>query len=65
MAADAAAAQVTSQIAELILRAPGDSARYTEVISGDVGILLALIADDSGTAVRAAHVLAGRLVEMA
>ena len=35
------------------------------MISGDAGILLALIADDSGAAVRAAHVLADRLAEAA
>ncbi|MDT5027300.1 MAG: hypothetical protein QOE61_3726 [Micromonosporaceae bacterium] len=63
--AAAAAAQVTSQIAERILQASDDLSRYTDVISGDAGILLALIADDSDTAVRAAHVLADRLVEMA
>jgi lantibiotic modifying enzyme len=60
-----AAAQVTSQIAGRILAAPDDPSRYTDVISGDAGILLALIEDDSGTAVRAAHRLAGRLVEVA
>ncbi len=60
-----AAAQVTSQIAGRILAAPDNPARYTDVISGDAGILLALIADDSDTAVRAAHLLASRLVEVA
>ncbi len=69
VAADAAAAdgaaQVTSQIAERILHAPPDPGRCTDIISGDAGILLALTAGDSQTAVRAAHVLAGRLVEMA
>lgn len=64
-AAAEAAARVTSQIAERILQAPGDPSRYTDVISGDAGVLLALIADDSQTAARAAHVLADRLVEMA
>ena len=64
-AAASAAAQVTSQIAERILQAPAERLRYTDVISGDAGILLALIADDSGTAVQAAHVLAGRLAERA
>jgi lantibiotic modifying enzyme len=63
--AAAAAAQVTSQIAGRILQASDDPSRYTDVISGDAGILLALLADDSGIAVRAAHVLADRLVEMA
>jgi lantibiotic modifying enzyme len=64
-AAAEAAAQVTSQIAGRILAAPDDPARCTDIISGDAGILLALIADDSDTAVRAAHLLAGRLVEVA
>ncbi|HEY3034097.1 MAG TPA: lanthionine synthetase LanC family protein [Streptosporangiaceae bacterium] len=64
-AAAEAAAQVTSQIAGRILAAPDDPARCTDVISGDAGILLALIADDSDTAVRAAHLLASRLVEVA
>lgn len=64
-AAAEAAAQVTVQIAERILAAPDDPARCTDVISGDAGILLALIADDSSTAMRAAHRLASRLVEVA
>jgi lantibiotic modifying enzyme len=64
-AAAEAAAQVTAQIAGRILAAPDDPARCTDVISGDAGILLALIADDSDTAVRAAHLLASRLVEVA
>ncbi len=56
---------MTSQIAGRILAAPDDPARCTDVISGDAGILLALIADDSDAAVRAAHLLASRLVEVA
>ena len=64
-AADAAAALVTSQIAERILPAPRDPARYTDVISGDAGILLALLADDSDAAIAAAHLLADGLVELA
>jgi lantibiotic modifying enzyme len=64
-AAAEAATQVTSQIAGRILAAPDDPARCTDVISGDAGILLALIADDSDTAVQAAHLLASRLVEVA
>ena len=58
-AAASAAGQVTSQIAGRILQAPADRPQCTDVISGDAGILLALIADDSDAAVRAAHVLAG------
>jgi lantibiotic modifying enzyme len=64
-AAAAAAGQVTAQIAERIVQAPASRPQCTDVISGDAGILLALIADDSGAAVRAAHVLAGRLAEVA
>ena len=47
------------------MQAPAGRPQCTDVISGDAGILLALIADDSGAAVRAAHVLAGRLAEAA
>ena len=69
VAADAAAAEaatrVTSQIAGRILQAPPDPMRYTDVISGDAGILLALTANDSDTSRRAAHVLADRLVQKA
>jgi len=64
-AAAAAAGQVTAQIAGRIVRAPDARPEYTDVICGDAGILLALIADDSGAAVRAAHVLAGRLADAA
>jgi lantibiotic modifying enzyme len=64
-AAASAAGQVTSQIAGRILQAPAGQPGYTDVICGDAGILLALLADDSGAAVRAAHVLAGRLAQAA
>jgi lantibiotic modifying enzyme len=64
-AAASAAAQVTSQIAARILPAPAGRSRCTDVISGDAGILLTLIADDSGIAVQAAHVLAGQLAARA
>ena len=76
-AAAAAAGQLTSQIAGRILQAPVGPPECTDVISGDAGILLALLADGSGradgsgladgsgAAVRAAHVLAGRLAEAA
>jgi lantibiotic modifying enzyme len=63
--AGAGAAHMTSQIAERILQAPRDPARYTDVISGDAGILLALLADDSDSAVAAANILSDRLVGMA
>jgi lantibiotic modifying enzyme len=64
-AAADAAAQVTSQVAGRILDAPSDPSRYTDVISGDAGILLAFTADGRDAAVQAPHVLATRLVEMA
>jgi len=63
--AGAAAALVTSQIAERIRHRPDDPARYTDVISGDAGILLALLADDSDAALDAANVLADGLVKLA
>ena len=46
-AAAEAAAQVTRQIAGRVTQAPPDPLRYTDMISGDAGLLLALIADDS------------------
>jgi lantibiotic modifying enzyme len=72
-AAAEAAGQVTAQIAGRILQAPPGPPDYTDVICGDAGVLLALIADgsgaavraDSGGAVQAAHVLAGRLAAAA
>ena len=64
-AAAAAAGQVTAQIAGRIVQAPAGRPQCTDVISGDAGILLALIADDSDAAVQAAHVLADRLAEAA
>jgi lantibiotic modifying enzyme len=63
--AGAAAVLVTSQIAERILRRPDDPTRYTDVISGDAGILLALLADESAAAHDAANVLADALVKLA
>ena len=71
-AAAETAAEVTSRIAGRILRAPADPLRYTDVISGDAGILLALVASDPArpasdpdTTTRAAHALADRLVQAA
>jgi lantibiotic modifying enzyme len=64
-AAAEAAAQVTAQIAGRVLAAADGPAGCTDIISGDAGILLALIADGSATAARAAHALAGRLVAAA
>jgi lantibiotic modifying enzyme len=65
VAAGSAAVRVTSQIAGRIVQMPASRSPYTDVISGDAGILLALLGDDSGTAVQAAHVLADRLVDAA
>jgi lantibiotic modifying enzyme len=64
-AAAEAAAQVTQQIAGRIMQTPADPLRCTDVISGDAGILLVLIADHSDPSVQAAHVLADRLTDAA
>jgi lantibiotic modifying enzyme len=64
-AAAEAADQVTRQIAGRITRTPADPFRYTDVISGDAGLLLVLIADDCDPSVQAAHVLADRLADAA
>ena len=64
-AAAEAAAQVTAQIAGRVLAAADGPAGCTDIISGDAGILLVLIADGSATAARAAHALADRLVATA
>ena len=64
-AAAEAAAQVTAQIAGRVLAAADGPAGCTDIISGDAGILLVLIADGSATAARAAHALADRLVAAA
>jgi lantibiotic modifying enzyme len=60
-----AAAQVTAQLADRVLAAADGPVGCTDIISGDAGILLALVADGSANAARAAHVLAGRLVAAA
>jgi lantibiotic modifying enzyme len=60
-----AAAWVSSQIADRVLHTPADPARYTDVISGDAGILLTLLGDHSDPAIAAAGVLADRLVQVA
>jgi lantibiotic modifying enzyme len=64
-AAGEAAAQVTRQIAGRVRNTPPDQLRYNDIISGDAGLLLVLIADDAGTSVQAAQILAGRLAEAA
>jgi lantibiotic modifying enzyme len=64
-AAAEGAAQLTRQIAGRVTQAPPDPLRYTDVISGDAGLLLVLIADDARISVQAAHVLADRLADAA
>ncbi len=63
--AGSAAAMVTSQIAGRVLRMADDPSRYADIVSGDAGLLLALLPDTTGTAQRAASVLAGRLAALA
>jgi lantibiotic modifying enzyme len=65
MDAGRAAAYVTSQVAERVLHAAADPSRYTDVISGDAGVLLALLGDDSDPVSAAACALADRLVQVA
>jgi hypothetical protein len=64
-----AATQLTTQIADRVLRGPAGPSRCLDVISGHAGILLALLpARDtarSGSVVRAAHVLADGLAAAA
>ena len=64
-AAAEGAAQVTRRIAGRATQAPPDPLRCTDVISGDAGLLLVLLADDAGPSVQAAHVLADRLADAA
>ncbi len=67
-AAAEAAAQVRAQIAGRILDArdgPDRPPRYTDVICGDAGILLALLDGDSDPVLHAVDVLAGRLAVVA
>jgi lantibiotic modifying enzyme len=68
-AAREAAATVTAKIADRVLRRPLDPARYTDVISGDAGILLTLVDDGDDLAdtvvEQAAHLLADGLVALA
>ena len=56
-AAAEAAAQMTRQIAGRVTQAPPDPGRYTDVISGDAGLLLVLIGDDSDVSVQAAQIV--------
>ena len=63
-AAAEAAAQVTRQIAGRVMQAPGPG-QYTDVISGDAGLLLVLIADDADVSAQAAQILASRLADAA
>jgi lantibiotic modifying enzyme len=59
------AERVSARLADRVLHAPEDPARYTDIISGDAGILLALLGDASDLASSAAGLLADRLVRMA
>ena len=64
-----AAALVTARIAERLRHRPADPTRYTDIISGDAGILLTLLdgCDDAAGSVvaQAANGLADGLVELA
>ncbi len=64
-AAGAAADLVTARVAARVLAGSPDPSRYLDVISGDAGILLALLDDPSDPARTAAHLLADRLVTAA
>jgi lantibiotic modifying enzyme len=68
-AADDAAAEgaalVAAQVAGRAAAEPGGAEHYTDIISGDAGILLALLTSGSDDALPAAHVLAGRLARLA
>lgn len=63
-AADGAAA-VAARVAERAAGEPTDGERCTDIISGDAGILLALLASGSGATLPAAHLLADRLAQSA
>jgi len=63
--AGAAATTVTAGLAERMLRRPDDPARCTDIISGDAGILLALLDEsDDPVAAEAAGKLADGLVAL-
>jgi lantibiotic modifying enzyme len=59
------AARISSQIAARVLQTPHDPDRYTDIISGEAGVLLALLPDGSAAALSAAHALSDRLVAAA
>lgn len=63
-AADGAAA-VAARVAERALGEPAGAERCTDIISGDAGILLSLLASGSGATLPAAHLLADRLARSA
>jgi hypothetical protein len=65
IAAAAAAARLTSQLAGRVLDQTPDSPPCTDITSGDAGTLLALLADDADIAARAAGLLADRLAAAA
>jgi lantibiotic modifying enzyme len=60
-----AAASVIASIAARVMSEPHDPLDYIDIISGDAGTLLALLADESDAARGAATVLADRLVATA
>jgi lantibiotic modifying enzyme len=62
-----AAARLATRIADRVRPTSPDPSRYLDVVSGDAGILLALLpaAGGSGSVARAAHVLADRLMAAA
>jgi lantibiotic modifying enzyme len=60
-----AAEQVTERIAGRVPQPPSGPPHYTDIISGDAGVLLALLDSGSGAAIAAAHLVAGRLVDVA
>lgn len=67
-AAGEAAAQVRARIAGRVLSTPPDPARYLDIISGDAGLLLALLPSAPSPdrlVARAAHALADRLAAAA
>lgn len=62
--AGTAATAVMDRVADRALHLPPDPDRYLDVISGDAGLLLALLAGDSPAALAAAHAVADRLVAL-
>ncbi|SDJ36913.1 Lanthionine synthetase C-like protein [Frankineae bacterium MT45] len=61
----AAAEEVTGQLAQRVLRGGERSENGPDIISGDAGTLLTLLAADTASSCEAAHLLADRLVTAA